>query len=484
MKNNIIWIFLSIIILILSCNKDIYKIDDVSEAARLNYENQIRTILKSSNSFIQNGFKSSSYSNKYKLSVDNKSNQISYRYSNDSLQSLNPDYSSLTVFKNDTLLVNIVNFKNSNGEISREWKLIRIKNQVKSIDTLFLFNTRQSTNETKALKFLDIYDITNGSLIGSVASTLRKSFLKVDYSSQQNKLLGSQLRTECTVSTREVRYLYCDMPTGQNYNNTVCHFINRIYTTYTCPTPDLSSLPEPVQWMLISQLGVEGGGSIEIFEDVYANQEIIDSLQGYPCAQEILKKLPDVSETADSILNRVFNSSSKVNLVLALDPNLLTRTDDAITSPPVILGGNVMNIRIRFNPAFLSNASKELIATVLFHEAIHAYINYQISRYRNGEVDSNFLKTNFPLIWQFKNGNNSQHLTIASSYMDEIKRVIAYFNPNLNSNISNALALRGLTGTPSWIAEGDDTLAIRQIWYVAKYGRAQEMANLGLTKCN
>ncbi|HAI83207.1 MAG TPA: hypothetical protein DCL43_06025 [Chitinophagaceae bacterium] len=482
MKNTFFYIILLLVLLALSCNKDIYEIDDVDSIKMLSHENQIKSLLKKSNSFIQDGFKSSEYLSKDKRKI-NKANTAYNRYGSDSLQNFNLDYTSLKIFENDTLLVNVVNFKNSIGVTSKEWKLVRIKHKVRNIDTLFLFNTRSSLYEATPFKYSDFYHCTSGSLLGSIAATRKKALLKVNYSDQQNKSLGSQYRSECSISTREVRYLYCDMPTGQNHNNTVCHFINRIYTTYTCPTPDLSSLPEPVQWMLISQIGVEGGGSVEIFEDVYENQEIIDSLQGYPCAQEILKQLPNINESTDSILNKVFKSSSKVNLILAVDPSLSTQTDDAITSPPVILNG-VMNIRIRCNPTFLSNASKELIAAVLFHEAIHGYINFQISRYRSGEVDSNFLKTNFPLIWQYKNGNNSQHLTIASAYRDEIKRVITYFNGNLNSTISNALAFKGLTGTPSWIALGNDTVTTRQILYVAKYGRTQEMRNLGLTKCN
>ena len=52
------------------------------------------------------------------------------------------------------------------------------------------------------------------------------------------------------------------------------------------------------------------------------NQSIIDSLQGYPCAQGILTQLPSINDNANAILKNVFGVDSLVNIIFIADSSL------------------------------------------------------------------------------------------------------------------------------------------------------------------
>lgn len=63
----------------------------------------------------------------------------------------------------------------------------------------------------------------------------------------------------------------------------------------------------------------------------YDNHDIIDSLRGYPCAQEILKRLPNLNSEVEGILQNVFGVYDTINLKFSIDTSLTENSQNQTT---------------------------------------------------------------------------------------------------------------------------------------------------------
>jgi SprT-like family len=215
-----------------------------------------------------------------------------------------------------------------------------------------------------------------------------------------------------------------------------------------------------------------------------ANQLIIDSLQGYPCAQSVLAILPNLNNTTKALLQNTFGLSENFNIIFKADTTMPNYENGATKSVQKNLSTNTWDIKIRLNANVLRNSSKEFILNVMFHEAIHAYMNYQWFLYNTNQIDSVTFKAQFPQIWKYKNGSNSQHIEIAENYISKLKQTVLDFNNFADSGMVKAISWVGLQATPAWSNLGNDTIDIRQKAAIAKYGNRTQMALYNLKKCN
>jgi hypothetical protein len=228
-----------------------------------------------------------------------------------------------------------------------------------------------------------------------------------------------------------------------------------------------------------------GPGWVPVGDEPNANQIIIDSLQGFPCAQEILNQLPSCNAETDSILKQVFGVNDKVNIIFKTDSTLPIGTNGVTSFDNTTFQANgTINFYIRLNTYLLRNSAKELIAKTMIHEAVHAYIGYYWSQYLQGAIDSLEFKTRFPLVWQYKNKGQAQHQQMAINYLNTIKNFTLGYNPAIFDSVNTALAWNGLTWTQPWTVLGDDTTRMLEIYQAAKYGSSTQMQSLGLNKCN
>ncbi|MDM1295905.1 hypothetical protein HX021_16565 [Sphingobacterium sp. N143] len=117
-----------------------------------------------------------------------------------------------------------------------------------------------------------------------------------------------------------------------------------------------------------------GGGStppiIPTEKPSEEDKEIIDSLQGYPCAQEVLKKLPNLENRISNWLNTVFKNSIENNITFRVSTKLDSKVDAVWNNNNAI--GSTQTISL--NADMLSKASQEYIAATMFHEALHGYL--------------------------------------------------------------------------------------------------------------
>ena len=123
----------------------------------------------------------------------------------------------------------------------------------------------------------------------------------------------------------------------------------------------------------------------------------------------------------------------------------------------------------------------------MFHEAIHAFIDYHWKKYTNGLIDSTTFKQLFPKIWDYKKApysNLAQHTEIANSYVDDIKSVVYSLNSLIADSTNRAISWSGLYETQAWKDLGSDTLQLNRLRIISRSGTQAEMNSLNLQKCN
>lgn len=167
------------------------------------------------------------------------------------------------------------------------------------------------------------------------------------------------------------------MPTDCIYG-----YVNGVLNEISCPggsgdddgndNPPYSG--DPRDYQNIPPLGDGGsGGNSDGTVPTYTSdedKEIIDSLQGYPCAQEVLKKLPNLENRISAWLNKVFNNTTENNITFRVSTKLGSKVDGAWNTNNAI--GSTQTISL--NADMLSKASQEYIAATMFHEALHGYL--------------------------------------------------------------------------------------------------------------
>ena len=147
----------------------------------------------------------------------------------------------------------------------------------------------------------------------------------------------------------------------------------------------------------------------------------------------------------------------------------------------------MFNSKIHLNPWVLKNASKEYIVSTIFHESIHAYMDYYKDQLNNKKIDSNTFISIFPLYWDYKRQLTStelvHHQFMATQYLNQLKGIVQSFNPNVSDSIATALAWGGLHETTVW-KNKSDTNAIIQVNIAARGNNGTTLFNsLNLTKC-
>jgi hypothetical protein len=209
-----------------------------------------------------------------------------------------------------------------------------------------------------------------------------------------------------------------------------------------------------------------GGGGSYVEEWTYVNvpvqnQSIIDSLNGYPCAQQILANINDsIRSEVEDVLLGVFGQNNNINLTYKVDNNL---TKDSLENgyTPRYTGGGVdwYEQNIFLNPWVLQNSAKEYTATVFVHEGIHAVIDYWRTRYFQNAIDSTTLKNMFPIFWEYNRVRGqvelAEHEQIANAYVNKIADFVKLLNPNVTDEMAKALGWKGLQETTVWKAKSD-----------------------------
>ncbi|GAA4211160.1 hypothetical protein GCM10022289_39690 [Pedobacter jeongneungensis] len=174
------------------------------------------------------------------------------------------------------------------------------------------------------------------------------------------------------------------------------------------------------------------------------NKDIIDSLRGYPCAQALLAKLPDLNTNIAKLIKKTFGIDP-IDLKFRVD-NTLKNT--AIDGRYDQFSGSAPNsgatYTISLNPDVLSKSSQEYILVTMYHEALHAYVAYakatlsaDVFAATFGSLEFNGGRTLFKEI-------NGHYELAANNYLNGLSEAIKTFNTNYNSDRASALAHGGI----------------------------------------
>ncbi len=121
---------------------------------------------------------------------------------------------------------------------------------------------------------------------------------------------------------------------------------------------------------------MEGGGTPN------ANQEIINNLKDYPCAQKLLEQLPNLNNSLAKLIEAAFKSNKKANVTFwgvdFADPLLQGEFKDKTTEEDKING--VLTFQIELSKKILKNSTQEYVLGVMYHEFVHAYLGYEFKR--------------------------------------------------------------------------------------------------------
>lgn len=176
-----------------------------------------------------------------------------------------------------------------------------------------------------------------------------------------------------------------------------------------------------------------------------ANLAIIDSLVGYPCAQDILRQLPNLKNDIATLIKNTFGPNSNIDLQFKVDSTLKNTTVDgkflsyAGNSP-----NNGATYKIGINPDVLKNASREYILVTLYHEALHAYIGYA-----KATMSADLFTATFGSL-EFNGGRTllkpvDGHFELAANnYILGLRNSIISLNASYNLDRAYALALGGI----------------------------------------
>lgn len=187
--------------------------------------------------------------------------------------------------------------------------------------------------------------------------------------------------------------------------------------------------------------GSTSSSSGTVYNSVGDNRAIIDSLNGYPCAQGVLKEIPNVNLKAQEMINKIFNVSATLNLKFIPDPSLPDQTDGETTCGG---SGEFFNCTVRLNPKMLTSATKDFIAATIVHETVHAYINY-----KRQTLDPATFKQQFPIYAEYI-GNNAAHNEMAVNYVSIMAEMLMARNSRLTRSTAEALSWGGLQKTTAW----------------------------------
>ncbi len=237
---------------------------------------------------------------------------------------------------------------------------------------------------------------------------------------------------------------------------------------YVPPIKDCAGVPNGTAHFAIPCGCV--GGTTGKPANCSSNQDIIDSLRGYPCAQEVLGTFTaKLSDSISSMIKSVFGINESLNLLYSVDPNLAGTTEDGYYNHINYIGGNAYYL-ISLNPTTLLNASKEYILATMIHEALHAYI-----RNKKNTLDSTTFNQEFPLYGTYKS-NDPDHQLMATQFLNSFIKTLSGFNSNLDLSAARAICLAGLYGTDYWKTLSDSTslkqknLADRNVNDTTSYG--------------
>jgi predicted nucleic acid-binding protein len=200
-----------------------------------------------------------------------------------------------------------------------------------------------------------------------------------------------------------------------------------------------------------------------------ANQQRQDTLRfkidpklkvKYPCVDSLLQEM--IADTQGIFQRPVFVAFfSYHGTRLFITERAMDTSIGAQTACHGLNKGYINDTILLNRLFFAANGSKEYLASLVIHEAMHAYINWCKVLFVAKEVgvDSSYLQARFPLTWDSlitgSLTDKKQHIIMSEDCIDTMitimKRYTNDIGPAKKEILARSLAWGGLYATPKWI---------------------------------
>ncbi|HFK5583711.1 hypothetical protein [Elizabethkingia anophelis] len=199
-----------------------------------------------------------------------------------------------------------------------------------------------------------------------------------------------------------------------------------------------------------------GGGGGESSPTKEADKIDITDLQKYPCAFAIAQDLPYLKNDLGTVLNKIFKNSDKYNINFKISKILdATSSTDGKTQPSDFKKeDDKFTATIFLNKAVLENATKEYILATMYHEVVHAYLDFELYRLGKQEFSSKYPGIVVDRVVNTFDEAGKQYITQAfvyysdhteaASYIGTLENIIKEYNPKLPAETAKILAKSGM----------------------------------------
>ncbi|MDM1554156.1 MULTISPECIES: hypothetical protein [Chryseobacterium] len=192
----------------------------------------------------------------------------------------------------------------------------------------------------------------------------------------------------------------------------------------------------------------DGGGGGGETTPTNPNQDIINELKDYPCAQDLVKQLPDLKNDIAVAMKGVFNNNKNYNIIFKAKSGLGDVDGTTFSSFSTEFG--TFKATINLNDDVLRNATKEYILVTMYHEVVHAYLDYE--KFKLGAVA---FQEQYPHIiagydytadgtmvnrYTFMEGHQQ-----LGAFLTTLQNILSNYNPSLPTETVKAMAKTGIT---------------------------------------
>ena len=177
-----------------------------------------------------------------------------------------------------------------------------------------------------------------------------------------------------------------------------------------------------------------------------------------PCLKKVADKVlnPSVANTLNKLIQNVFNSNDKVNLILQEGP---LEEDDAVGGTlPEKRNDDILNIVITLDPKKFNKTSQEHVGGVIYHECFHALV-FALSQN----------------VYSY----DEQHIALFTNYLNLLANSLQVAYPSMTQEDAKGLILVGLIGKDGGESprEGKwSTSFVNKVLGYSGFSRAQVLA--------
>jgi len=199
-----------------------------------------------------------------------------------------------------------------------------------------------------------------------------------------------------------------------------------------------------------------------------ANQQHQDTLRikidpklklKYPCVDSLLQEM--IADTQGVFQRPVFVAFfTHHSLRLFITERAMDTSIGAQTACHGLNNGHINDTILLNRLFFAGNGSKEYLASLVIHEAMHAYINWCKVLFVAKEpgVDSSYLQARFPLTWDSiitgELTDEKQHVIMSVDLVDTMITIMKRYTNDIGHAkkelLAKSLAWGGLYTTPKW----------------------------------